>query len=91
MNQLVIYTSPTCGPCKQLKPALIDLAETNGVPLTVIDASEETKPDFQINGIRAVPTVVYIRNGREYARFTGAMTRSEIQKYFQNWGLLVSQ
>lgn len=88
MNRIVIYTSPTCGPCKQLKPILVELTDANKITLEVVDASDETKVRFIDNGIRAVPTVVCIRDGREYSRFTGIQTQAGIIKYLKNWGML---
>lgn len=91
MSKIVVYTSPTCGPCRQLKPILVELTDSNRIALEIVDASDETKQQFADNGIRAVPTVVYIRNGREYARFVGAQTRTGMMKYLENWDLLISQ
>jgi thioredoxin-like negative regulator of GroEL len=91
MNKLVIYTSPTCGPCKALKPVLEEVAATNNIALELVDACKETEKDFYDMGIRAVPTVIAFAHGYEIGRFTGQKTRSEIVKYLANWNLTVAQ
>lgn len=91
MNKLVIYTSPTCGPCKQLKPTLVEVAQANDIELEVVEASKDTEQEFIAKGIRAVPTVISYKDGYEIGRFTGGKTRTEVIKYLENWGMLVTQ
>lgn len=86
-KEIVIYTSPTCGPCKQLKPALEAQAASRGFPLRIVEASFETQEEFITAGVRVVPTVIVLADGKEAGRFTGARTPAQLEEQLVNWGL----
>lgn len=71
---LVDFYSPTCGPCLMMGPQFADAAKTlfPKVRLAKIDTSAEQAVAARY-GIRAVPTLILFRNGREIARQSGAM------------------
>jgi thioredoxin 1 len=73
------FWAPWCGPCKMLMPRLEtiekDFATKNvGFGKVNIDEQEDISTQY---AIRAVPTIIYFKNGVEYARTVGA-TPSEI-------------
>ena len=60
----LLFTSPTCGPCKQLKKDL----ETEGIlsDITVVDVSYETSASLvSFYGVRSVPTMVFMDDDEE--------------------------
>ena len=81
--EVIIYTSPTCGPCKQIKPHLIELAMRHKFHLRTVEASMETQHAFVEAGIRAVPTIVIAEDGKEVARHTGAATRALLEAFLK--------
>ena len=81
--EVLIYTSPTCGPCKQLKPHLIELAIRNKFHLRTIEASMETQHAFIEAGVRAVPTIVVLEGGVEKARRTGALSPAALEAFMR--------
>ncbi len=62
----VIFTSPTCGPCKELKPKI----EATGRKVFEIDAGESR--DLAVGlGVRAAPTVRIYKDGEILLQFVG--------------------
>lgn len=52
MKHLKVFTSKTCGPCKQMAPLLEDL----GILIVKIDVDEQPQM-AALHGIRTVPTL----------------------------------
>lgn len=85
-NKIVVFTSPTCGPCKKLKPELIAQSEKRGFELEIVELSEETRPRFSQFGIRAVPvTVLADQDGNELARIPGQAVAT-VSRDLDEWG-----
>ncbi|NOZ86248.1 MAG: thiol reductase thioredoxin [Deltaproteobacteria bacterium] len=64
--------SPTCVPCKQLEPIVIDLAKRYKGRLKVAEISTETGSRVLGSlGVRGTPTVIYFKKGREVERVVG--------------------
>lgn len=62
----VIFTSPTCVPCKELKPKI----EATGRKVFEIDAGESR--DLAVGlGVRAAPTVRIYKDGEILLQFVG--------------------
>lgn len=73
---LLEFTAAWCGPCREMAPVLADVvaASGSGVRLVEIDvdADQATATRF---GVRAMPTLVLWRDGREVGRVVGARPR----------------
>ncbi|KAG1144086.1 hypothetical protein G6F37_008694 [Rhizopus arrhizus] len=75
---VVMFTSPTCGPCQMIKPKFKELVqEKNNQPAgkirvlaVLLDMS--TAMDAQHYNIRGVPTFYFYLNGKKYSEFSGA-------------------
>lgn len=87
-NKVVVYTSPTCGPCKRLKPELLKQAEERGFELEIVELSDANRPRFAQHGIRAVPVTMLVdESGEEVARFSGQPKLSVIEETLNDWKL----
>lgn len=87
-KKVVVFTSPTCGPCKRLKPELIAQANVRKFELEIVELSEETRPRFEEFGIRAVPVTVLIdEDGQEADRFPGQLSSASVEAKLIGWGL----
>lgn len=86
-KSVVIYTSPTCGPCKTLKPELVAQSIARGFSVVAIEASQATQQSFIDAGVRAVPTVVLLDGEAEIDRFAGAKTPQALSEQLDAWGL----
>lgn len=82
---LTLFTSPTCGPCRILKPELRELCAELELPLAERDISKpEDKEAALAAGVRGVPAVVH--NGK--VLFIGYLARPAVVDAFQKAGLL---
>ena len=87
-NKVVVFTSPTCGPCKRLKPELIAQAELRGFELEIVELSDDTRPRFAEHGIRAVPvTMLVTDDGTEIERVPGQLSAATVEAKLIGWGL----
>ncbi len=70
---MIDFYSPSCGPCRMLAPVVESLARqfVGEVSVAKLDTSQNPGAAGQF-GIRAVPTLVFLKNGREVERLTGA-------------------
>src|SRR5213083_476100 len=67
------------GPCKIMAPVLDDFARERAGEVLVIKLDTDRNPvTTQRLGIRAIPTLIVFRNGRETARRAGVTPRQEL-------------
>ena len=76
---LVDFWAEWCGPCKQIGPALEDIASEYGDKLTVakvnIDENPETPGKY---GVRGIPTLMIFQNGELTATKVGAAPKGQL-------------
>ena len=77
MTKIIDFYSPNCAPCALIKKELEGLDNVEYV--NVMDDFEKA---LSFN-IRKSPTVVFLKDGVETARFTGFKTREEILSYLE--------
>lgn len=71
-----------CGPCRMMAPAFEQAAgqAPPGVRLAKLDT--EAEPDLAARlGIRAIPTLIAFRSGKEIARASGALSLSQLVQW----------
>lgn len=76
---LVDFFASWCGPCKTLKPIVEKFAEDQtevNVVMLNVDENSDIATEF---GIRSIPTLIYLENGKIVNRVTGI--RSSIQLF----------
>lgn len=88
-KKIVVFTSPTCAPCKRLKPELQFHAGDRGFELEIIElaADGSNRDKFRAAGVTGVPVTTLVEDGKEIDRFQGAMTAVAIQQRISEWGL----
>lgn len=87
--KVIVFTSPTCGPCRSLKPLLIRAAEQREFTLEIVELSDATRPLFTERGIRNVPVTMLVegKSNKEMLRVTGGMTEAYLNDHLDAWEL----
>lgn len=76
---LLQFTSPRCGPCRQMKPALQRLA-ASGFPIHMVNV--EAAPQVAAkHRVDAWPTSILLVDGVEQARQSGAMSYQQLLQF----------
>lgn len=74
MSQVVAlhFWSPTCNPCKVIKPAIEDLKEEfTQVEWVSVNTHDDPKHLAQRLAVSVVPTIVVLKNNQEVGRHSG--------------------
>jgi thiol-disulfide isomerase/thioredoxin len=64
----VMFSSPSCGPCRAMKPRFQELAKKNGnTAFVYVDIDK-----MSVNGVESIPTFAFYRDNSLKTKFTGA-------------------
>jgi thioredoxin 1 len=76
---LLSFGASWCGPCKTLYPTLERIGEKLGSTLKIgkvdVEAAPETKDKYSV---RAIPSMVLVKNGEELKKITGTTKENDI-------------
>ena len=82
---LVDFWAEWCGPCKQIGPALEDLAAEMGGKVTVAKVNIDDNPMTPSKyGVRGIPTMILFKGGEVAATKVGAMPKSQLFDWVKN-------
>lgn len=73
------FYSDTCMPCKMLSPVLDDLSKSHKDKLKIckLNVNENSQLADEY-GVMAVPTLMYVKNGKEINRTIGFINKNKI-------------
>lgn len=83
---LVDFYAEWCGPCKIMKPRILDVAERMGDNVKVVqidvDKEKELATRFRIS---SVPTLIIFKNGKQQWRQSGIISALALMKLLQEY------
>ena len=82
---LVDFWAEWCGPCKQIAPALEDLAKKMAGKLTVAKLNIDENPGTPVKyGVRGIPTMMIFRDGQVAAQKVGSLPKSKLYEWVES-------
>lgn len=80
--KVVFYSAQWCDGCTKMKPKFYETCKNLGISYEVVDVEEPQGVEKSIkNAVRNVPTLIFIKNGREVGRAKGNHSYEAIQDY----------
>ena len=83
---LVDFYAEWCGPCKTMKPILLDVAERIGEEAKII--SVDIDKEKELAGryrIQSVPTLIIFKNGKQLWRQSGVISANALVKLLKEY------
>jgi thioredoxin 1 len=78
---MVDFWAEWCGPCRAVAPVLEDLARSSNGAVTLAKVNVDENPGLAARyGIRSIPTVLFVKDGKVRDQLIGAVPKSQIQK-----------
>lgn len=85
---LVDFWAEWCGPCKQIAPALEQIAEELAGKVTVAKLNIEESPTTPSRyGVRGIPTMMLFKGGQMASMKVGAMPKQKIVEWLTEAGV----
>ncbi len=85
---LVDFWAEWCGPCKQIAPALEQIALELGDQVTIAKVNIEDSPGTPSRyGVRGIPTLMLFKNGQMASMKVGAMPKAKILEWLTESGV----
>ena len=82
---LVDFWAEWCGPCKQIAPALEDLAQRYQDKVQVVKVNIDENPSTPSRyGVRGIPTIMMFKAGEVAAVKVGALPKSRLFEWVDN-------
>jgi len=76
MKKILAFTAGWCQPCKNFKPILEHVSRELPVQFVDVDANPDLVAEY---GIKSVPTVIVVNNGRVESKQAGVLTEAQIK------------
>lgn len=80
---LVDFWAPWCGPCRQIAPIIDELSsEMKSVKFVKMNVDESPETPSQY-GVRGIPTLLLIKNGKQAGVKVGALPKSALKEWLE--------
>ena len=84
MSHILYFTADWCGPCKKVRPIVEELNRDQSYAkfqVIDVDSEQELARKFEV---KSIPTFIFIKDGIEINRLTGAQTREKLLEMLKN-------
>jgi len=82
MKEILYFSAPWCGPCRNFKPIMESVS--NSIPVRFINVDDNPELSAQYN-VRSVPMLVFLKDGQEADKSIGVLTEAQVK---EKWNLL---
>lgn len=81
---VVDFWAEWCGPCKQIAPALEEIASEMGDKVTIAKVNIDDNPEAPSNyGVRGIPTLIMFKDGEVADTKVGALPKSQLVQWIE--------
>jgi thioredoxin 1 len=78
---MVDFWAEWCGPCRAIAPVLEDLAKASEGKVTLAKVNVDENQGLAARyGIRSIPTILFVKNGKVADQVIGAVPKAQLQK-----------
>ncbi len=82
---LVDIWAEWCGPCKQIAPALEEIAEEMEGKLKIVKVDADSNPNSVMSmGVRGIPALFIFKDGEIISNRTGAAPKAALQSWIND-------